>query len=101
MEQPPLSRGLSAREYFAEAPTGALTAAHLATGIAYSTVHRASKGDGVNLKTARELEKWSRGLNGPTYISALATLGVHDPSSDPEPVEVLHDANAAAVEGAA
>lgn len=80
------ARGVTAREFFAAGVEGgSMTAAHLATAIAYSTIHRASKGDGISLKTARELEKWSRGLGAEVFISALLTLdivGVSDDEAD-------------------
>lgn len=71
------ARGVTAQEFFAAGiEGGSMTAAHLATKVAYSTIHRASKGDGISLKTARELERWSRSLGAEIFISAVLTLDV-------------------------
>lgn len=74
------ARGVSAQEFFAAGvPGGTMTAAHLATRIAYSTVHRAANGKGISVATARELESWSKGLAAAVYINASATLRIDDP----------------------
>lgn len=73
----PSPRGVTAQEFFAAGLPGVtLTDAHHATRIAYSTIHRASKGGGIHANSARELEAWSRGLGLPVFISAAATLGL-------------------------
>lgn len=69
------ARGLSAQEFFARALPGAnMTEAQLATRIAYSTIHRASKGEPVSARTAFALERWSRDLGIGVFISAVACL---------------------------
>jgi hypothetical protein len=89
MDDRPQPRGVTAQEFFAaRIEGGSMTEAHRSTGIAYSTVFRAAKGDGVNVKTAKALEQWSRGVGGALFISASATLGV-------SPVALEHDATSA------
>lgn len=77
------ARGVTAQEFFALGiEGGSMTDAHHATRIAYSTVHRASRGDGVSLATARALEKWSQAIGGEVFISALATLDIAPRDTD-------------------
>lgn len=79
------ARGVSAQEFFAAGVDGgSMTAAHHATLVAYSTVHRASRGEPVSLATARKLEKWSRGLGADVFISALLTLDLTDAGNGDE-----------------
>lgn len=68
---------MPAQEFFAaEIPGGTMTDAHVATRIAYSTIHRAKRGESIHHGTAAELERWSRGLGAELHISAAATLGL-------------------------
>ncbi len=89
------ARGVTAQQFFAaEVPGGTMTAAHRATSVAYSTIHRASKGLGVSVATARELEKWSRGLGAEVFISAAATLDLAagpdaDDAEDPATADTI------------
>lgn len=74
-------RGLTAAEFFARGfKGGTMTAAHLATGIAYSTIFRAKEGGGVGRKTAKALAAWSKTVEGTdgSFISAARTLGLDD-----------------------
>lgn len=81
------ARGVTAQKFFAAGVEGgSMTDAHHATRIAYSTVHRASRGDGVSLATARALEKWSQSLGANIFISALATLDIAPRDADEAPI---------------
>lgn len=82
-------RGVTAREFFAAGyEGGTLTAAHIATSIAYTTIHRASRGIDVRADKLRELERWSMGVEGAhaagVYLSAAATMASSRPPSKPE-----------------
>lgn len=74
---PRSSRGVSARDFFRAAiPGGTMTAAHYATKISYTTIHRAASGAAVSPTTAKALERWSRELGADLVISAALTLGL-------------------------
>jgi hypothetical protein len=88
-----MNRRLSPAQFFDLAlDGGSMTAAHLATGIAYSTVHRAGKGGGISVDTAKALSKWSKGVPAAAaagvYIDAAVALGLDpdsEPANDPRP----------------
>lgn len=66
---------------------GTMTAAQLATGIAYSTIHHARKGGAISVDTAKALARWSRevpsAVEAGVCIDAAAALGLDE--SDPRP----------------
>lgn len=66
---------------------GTMTAAQLATGIAYSTIHHARKGGTISVDTAKALAKWSRDLPSAqergVWIDAALTLGIDDAPASP------------------
>lgn len=71
METPP-TVGLSAREFFGRKIKGAsINDAHVATGIAYSTVHAIASGDGWQRDTMAKLVAWS------ASCAAAQSAGVH------------------------
>jgi len=74
-------RGLSPAEYFRDAPSRAtMTAAHRATGIAYSTIHRASRGTPLSAPTAEALSAWSRTVDrAGIVIDAALAAGIAPP----------------------
>lgn len=97
----PEPRGITAQEFFARRfPGASMHDAHLSTRLSYSTVHKAGHGKTVAFNTAKDLEVWSRKLGLEVFISAVATVGFN-PEGGTAPVEVLHDASASPVEGAA
>ncbi len=74
---------LTPQEFFDRAlEGGTMTAAQLATGIAYSTIHHARKGGTISVETAKALAKWSRGLDvaqaAGVCIDAAKSLGLDD-----------------------
>ena len=78
--------GLTAGEFFAKGLDGCtMTAAHVATGISYSSINDIAKG---TTKTPRRdnivaLQEWSLRAGGPHgfYISAIKTLGLEEPTA--------------------
>lgn len=81
MEHPP-DGGLTVAEFFDLELDGAtMTAAQIATGLAYTTVFRARSGDAVcAVDTAKRLAAWSRTLPSAVAagvrIDAARTLGL-------------------------
>lgn len=74
---------LNPRDFFDLALDGAtMTAAQLATGIAYSTIHRARSGGVISVETAKALAEWSRGLESAqargVVIDAALSVGITD-----------------------
>jgi hypothetical protein len=74
---------LTPQEFFDLAVEGGtMTAAQLATGITYSTIHHARKGGTISVDTAKALSRWSRALVGAVAagvcIDAARALGLDD-----------------------
>ena len=83
-------RGLSAAEFFARGfKGGTMTAAHHATGIAYSTIFRAKEGGPVGRKTAKALAAWSKTVADTegAVISAARTLGLDGDDEGDDEIE--------------
>lgn len=56
----PTTAGLSAREFFSRKIDGArISDAHVATGVAYSTIHSIASGEGWQRDTMSKLVAWS------------------------------------------
>lgn len=79
---------------------GSMTAAQLATGIAYSTIHHARKGGSITVATAKALDAWSRSLpsaiEAAVCIDAATALGITDTtlppaSAEPSPASTTFD----------
>jgi len=76
--------GLTAHAFFARGLAGcSMSDAHLATGLAYSTVNDVAKQhheSAPRIDTLKRLERWSRdaGAQHGVYISAALTLGLVD-----------------------
>jgi len=67
-------RRLSPKQFFAlRLDGGTMTAAQHFTHLAYSTICDAKRGEEVSVPTAKELEKWSRGL--PSAQAAGVCIG--------------------------
>lgn len=68
-------------EFFALALAGGtMNDAHYQAGIAYSTVHRAKRGETISVDTAAKLDAWSRTVaeaaKAGAWIDAGRTLGI-------------------------
>lgn len=87
----PTTAGLSAREFFSRKIDGArISDAHLATGVAYSTIHSIASGEGWQRDTMSKLVAWSLACpaaqSAGVHISADASLAA--PAADAAPAEV-------------
>jgi len=87
----PTTAGLSAREFFSRKIDGArISDAHLATGVAYSTIHSIASGEGWQRDTMSKLVAWSLACpaaqSAGVHISADASLVA--PAADAAPAEV-------------
>ena len=95
---PTPARGMTAQEFFAAGLEGAsMTAAHCSTRIAYTTIHRASRGIDVRADKLRELERWSLSVEGArsagVYLSAAATMAVSRPPAKADDVDDIETAD--------
>lgn len=100
MDEPPQSGPLTAAEFFAlHIEGGDMSAASRHTALAYTTVHRASKGLVRDVDTAKALAAWSRTV--PTaqaagvWIDAVRSLGLDVADDAPVAPEAPSDARAA------
>ena len=84
---------LTAVEFFALGLDGGdMSAASRGTGLAYTTVHRASKGPVRDVDTAKRLAAWSRTIPSAqaagVWIDAARSLGLDEPDVSPADLDV-------------
>lgn len=82
----PTKGPLTAAEFFAlDLEGGDMSAASRGTGLAYTTVHRASKSVVKDVDTAKRLASWSRGVPAAkaagVWIDAARALGLDEPNA--------------------
>lgn len=87
---------LTPQEFFDRAlEGGTMTAAQLATGIAYSTIHHARKGGTISVETAKALARWSRALASARLagacIDAARSLGLDEADGAADPLDPALD----------
>jgi hypothetical protein len=83
MDIKPTPERLTPAQFFDLGLDGAtMTAAQLATRVAYSTIHRARCGGPISVETAKALAEWSRSLTSAqergVCIDAALAVGITD-----------------------